>query len=53
MRLESKKYLYDIAGAAGSAIEFVDGKSFSEYTSDLVLRSAVGSWKSSERRLPS
>ncbi len=41
MRLESKKYLYDIAAAAGSAIEFVSGKSFSDYTSDLILRSAV------------
>jgi uncharacterized protein with HEPN domain len=41
MRLESKKYLYDIARAAGSAMGFVAGKSFSDYTSDLALRSAV------------
>jgi len=41
MRLESKKYLYDIATAAGSAIEFVAGKNFPDYISDLVLRSAV------------
>ncbi len=41
MRLESKKYLYDVAAAAGAAIEFVAGKNFSDYASDLVLRSAV------------
>jgi len=41
MRLESKKYLYDIARAAALATEFVANKSFSEYASDLMLRSAV------------
>lgn len=41
MQLEAKKYLYDIAGAAALAIEFITGKSFSEYASDSMLRSAV------------
>jgi uncharacterized protein with HEPN domain len=41
MRLESKKYLYDIARAAAMALNFVAGKSFSDYTADPMLRSAV------------
>lgn len=41
MRIESKKYLYDIARAAASATEFVGGKSFADYTSDVLVRSAV------------
>jgi len=41
MRLESKKYLYDIARAAALAMEFVKGKNFADYTSDAMLRSAV------------
>jgi len=41
MRLESQKYLYDIARASAAAMEFVAGKNFSDYASDLVLRSAV------------
>lgn len=41
MRLESKKYLYDIAHAAELALQFVAGKSFSDYVSDPLLRSAV------------
>jgi len=41
MRLESKKYLYDIARAAASAMEFIEGKSFADYTSDAMLRSAA------------
>jgi len=41
MRLESKKYLYDIARAAALAMEFVKDKKFSDYTSDAMLRSAV------------
>jgi uncharacterized protein with HEPN domain len=40
MRLESKKYLYDIARAAALAMEFVKGKNFADYTSDAML--AVG-----------
>ena len=41
MRLKSKKYLYDVARAAGLALEFVRGKSFGEYAADALLRSAV------------
>lgn len=41
MKLETKKYLYDIVRAAGSAAEFVKGKSFADYASDVMLRSAV------------
>jgi uncharacterized protein with HEPN domain len=41
MRLESKKYLYDIADAGRLALQFVSGKSFSNYVSDSMLRSAV------------
>lgn len=41
MRLESKKYLYDIARAATLATEFVAGKSFADYASSPLLRSAV------------
>lgn len=41
MRLESKKYVYDIAHAAELALQFVEGKSFSDYVSDPLLRSAV------------
>jgi uncharacterized protein with HEPN domain len=41
MRLESKKYLYDIVRAAASALGFVGGKSFVNYTADAMLCSAV------------
>jgi uncharacterized protein with HEPN domain len=41
MRLETKKYLYDIARAAASAMEFLGGKNFADYASDAMLRSAV------------
>jgi uncharacterized protein with HEPN domain len=41
MQLESKKYLYDIARAAASAMTFIGGKGFADYTSDALLRSAV------------
>jgi uncharacterized protein with HEPN domain len=41
MRLESKKYLYDIARAAASAMEFVGSKTFADYIADSMLRSAV------------
>lgn len=41
MRLESKKYLYDIARAAALALEFIAGKSFAEYGSNAMLRSAA------------
>ena len=41
MRLESKKYLYDIARAASLALDFVTGKSFADYSAEAMLRSAV------------
>lgn len=41
MRLESKKYLYDIARAAALALDFIGGKSFADYAADAMLRSAV------------
>jgi uncharacterized protein with HEPN domain len=41
MRIESKKNLYDIAHAAELALGFVAGKSFADYQSDPMLRSAV------------
>jgi len=41
MRLESKKYLYDIAGAAAAAMQFVEDKGFRDYTANAMLRSAV------------
>jgi uncharacterized protein with HEPN domain len=41
MRIESKKYLYDIARAAQLALGFVAGKSLADYGADPMLRSAV------------
>ena len=41
MRIESKKYLYDIVRAAQLAIQFVAGKTFADYSTDAMLRSAV------------
>jgi uncharacterized protein with HEPN domain len=41
MRIESKKYLYDIAQAAKLAVGFVAGKTFADYSADPMLRSAV------------
>ncbi len=41
MRLESLKYLYDIAHAASLGLTFVKEKTYSDYTSDAMLRSAV------------
>jgi uncharacterized protein with HEPN domain len=41
MRIESKKYLFDIARAAKLAIGFVAGKTLADYTADPMLRSAV------------
>jgi uncharacterized protein with HEPN domain len=50
MKLETKKYLYDIARAAAAAGDFVDGKTFEDYSLDIMLRSAVeSSWKLSEK----
>ena len=41
MRLEAKKYLYDIQQAASSIADFTAGKEFEDYRSDAMLRSAV------------
>jgi len=41
MRIESKKYLYDIARAAKLASEFIEGKTFADYSANVMLRSAV------------
>jgi uncharacterized protein with HEPN domain len=41
MRPESKKYLYDILRACEVLGQFVKGKRFADYDSDLLLRSAV------------
>jgi len=41
MRLESKKYLYDVRQAAERLLRFCEGKSFDDYTRDELLRSAV------------
>ena len=41
MRIESKKYLYDIAQAAKLALGFIAGKTFADYDGDIMLRSAV------------
>ena len=41
MRLEAKKYLYDIEQAAALLVEFTTGKTFAEYTRNAMLRAAV------------
>ena len=41
MRLEVKKHLYDMRGAASLLAEFTKGKDFATYESDALLRSAV------------
>jgi len=41
MRIESKKYLYDIVRAAQLALGFIAGKTFADYRADPMLRSAV------------
>jgi uncharacterized protein with HEPN domain len=41
MRLESKKYLFDINQAAGLLTDFTRGKSFADFQGDPMLRSAV------------
>ncbi|KDE54395.1 hypothetical protein EI28_06610 [Methanoculleus sp. MH98A] len=38
---EAQKYLYDIAGAADYIAQFTAGRSFEEYRTDPMLRSAV------------
>jgi hypothetical protein len=41
MRLEAKKYLYDIQQAADLLAAFTEGKSFADYQGDAMLRAAV------------
>ena len=41
MRLESKKYLFDIQQAAKKLQQFSQDKAFSDYEADALLRSAV------------
>ena len=41
MRLESKKYLFDITQAAKLLSQFSSGKTFADYIADPLLRSAV------------
>ena len=41
MRLESKKYLYDVQNAAALIRQFTSGKSPFDFESDAMLRSAV------------
>ena len=41
MRLEARKYLYDIQRAADLLTEFTTGKTFADYERDAMLRAAV------------
>ena len=41
MRLETRKYLQDIRAAADLIAAFTTGKTFSDYSADAMLRSAV------------
>lgn len=41
MRLEAKKYLYDVQQAAARIAEFTAGKQFADYEGNPMLRSAV------------
>jgi uncharacterized protein with HEPN domain len=41
MRLEAKKYLYDMKQAADLLSQFTGGKGFADYVTDNMLRAAV------------
>lgn len=41
MRIEVKKFLYDIRSAAKLVREFTNQKTFADYEADVMLRSAV------------
>lgn len=41
MQPEAKKYLYDVLKACEAILGFIEGKSFEDYDTDLMLRSAV------------
>ena len=51
MRLESKKYLFDILQAAENLQQFSQDKAFSDYEADALLRSAVERHSRSSVRL--
>ena len=41
MRLEAKKYLYDMQQGASLLAQFVAGRTFADYQADAMLRAAV------------
>jgi uncharacterized protein with HEPN domain len=41
MRLEARKYLFDMQQAVELIVQFTDGRSLDEYSADAMLRSAV------------
>ena len=41
MRLEARKYLFDIQHATTQIVEFTTGKTFADYTGDSMLCAAV------------
>ncbi len=41
MRLEARKYLYDIQHAIGLIQEFTDGTTFADYQSNTMMRAAI------------
>jgi uncharacterized protein with HEPN domain len=41
MRLEARKYLFDMQEAVELIVRFTDGRSLDEYSADAMLRSAV------------
>ena len=41
MRLEAKKYLYDIQRAVGLLRAFTSGRTLADYEGDAMLRSAI------------
>ena len=41
MRLEARKYLYDIQRAVDLLVDFTSQKTFADYQADVLLRSAV------------
>ena len=41
MKLEARKYLYDIRMACDLLVEFTSGKALDDYEADILLRSAV------------
>ena len=50
MRLESKKYLFDIVRAAASAMEFIAGKDYSDYVELPTLHSQAEALLNAEKQ---